>query len=188
MKERRARDLLPEITKICMFKCNKSNCTTMRHVHNESAKFLWRYIVQFDINGPSNLIETASNLWEIMVPFPARIQSHIMTEICPQPNIRASTSQNIYLQILMHQAYATCVWCKVMLIISAFPSKHNRNGTDSDHLCKHLTQVKFWSIKAYIIFTFDFLIAGWYAYSRKLFVDKLTTQVWCEVCSSGHVS
>ena len=45
----------------------------------------------------------------------------------------------------------------------------------------------FWSIKAYIIFTFDFWIAKWYVYSQKLFVIELTTQFWCEVCNSGHM-
>ena len=41
-----------EITKIWVFKCEKSKSTTMEHVYNESANFIEGHAVHFDINGP----------------------------------------------------------------------------------------------------------------------------------------
>ena len=190
IKERRACDLLPESTKIFMFKCNKSNCTTMRHVYNESAKFPVRYVVQFDINGPSNLIEIVPVICgRVLCNFRAEFRPS-----CYDWNMPSSWCLGIHFTeylITNFNAPNACHMCLLeilLLIISTFPWKHNKNGTDSDHLCKHPIPIMFWSIKAYIIFTFDFWIARWYVYSRKLLVDKLTTQFWCEVCNSGHMS
>ena len=47
----------PQVTKIWMFKCVKSNSTTKLHAYNESANYIGSYTVHFNINRPSNLTE-----------------------------------------------------------------------------------------------------------------------------------
>ena len=45
--------------KIWMFKCDKSNPTTMKQVYNQSAIFVEYYTLHFDINGSWNLTQMA---------------------------------------------------------------------------------------------------------------------------------
>ena len=52
-----ARDLLPELTKIWVFKCDTSNYTTMKPRYNESVNLIESYAVYFDTKVPANLTE-----------------------------------------------------------------------------------------------------------------------------------
>ena len=40
-----------------MFNCRKSESITIKHAYSESADFTERYVVDFDINGSSNLTD-----------------------------------------------------------------------------------------------------------------------------------